>query len=192
MRGATWQVGWQVKGPRVSGPWLGVWGGNANALPRPKSYTRVVLFFYSVWDYVPTETYICRTRGSIGAVGSKRKVSIAWTRVHAIFITTRALKLGLSEMDRRLIWRHVDTQGEPDPHQTVAIGRHFGNHETPHGRFRSVRSPLDGRRQQMTWSYLKQMAKNGRQRLKLNHDRGPIAPRSGLIHRQIGADLSWD
>ena len=40
----------------------------------------------------------------------------------------------------------------------------------------------------------------GWQRLKLNHDhgsrsrfdRGPIAPRSGLIHRQIGADSSRD
>ena len=35
VRGATWQVGWQVKGSRVSGPWLEVWGSNANALMRP-------------------------------------------------------------------------------------------------------------------------------------------------------------
>ena len=33
--GATWQVVWQMEGPRVSGPWLVIWGGNANALPRP-------------------------------------------------------------------------------------------------------------------------------------------------------------
>ena len=33
--GATWQAGWQMKGPRVSGPWLGDWGGNANTLLRP-------------------------------------------------------------------------------------------------------------------------------------------------------------
>ena len=37
--GATWQGGWQVKGPRVSGPWLEVWGGNANAFSRPTFYT---------------------------------------------------------------------------------------------------------------------------------------------------------
>ena len=33
--GRHWQVGWQMEGTRVSGPWLGIWGGNANALPRP-------------------------------------------------------------------------------------------------------------------------------------------------------------
>ena len=41
-RGATWQSGgWYLKGPRVSGPWLGVWGGNANALCRPLLYTQL-------------------------------------------------------------------------------------------------------------------------------------------------------
>ena len=33
--GTTWQRGWQVKGPWVSGPWLEYWGGNAIALNRP-------------------------------------------------------------------------------------------------------------------------------------------------------------
>ena len=32
VRGPTWQGGWRVKGPRVSGPWLECWGGNAKAL----------------------------------------------------------------------------------------------------------------------------------------------------------------
>ena len=27
--------GWQMEGPRVSGPWLVIWGGNAFALPPP-------------------------------------------------------------------------------------------------------------------------------------------------------------
>ena len=40
VRGATWQGGWRVKGPRVSGPWLECWGGNAKALPRSTFYTR--------------------------------------------------------------------------------------------------------------------------------------------------------
>ena len=31
--------GWQVKSPRVSGPCLEYWGGNANALPRSTLYT---------------------------------------------------------------------------------------------------------------------------------------------------------
>ena len=29
------RYGRQLEGPRVSGPWLGIWGGNANALPHP-------------------------------------------------------------------------------------------------------------------------------------------------------------
>ena len=32
--------GWQVMGPRVSGPKLEYWGGNANAQERPTFYTR--------------------------------------------------------------------------------------------------------------------------------------------------------
>ena len=40
-----------MEGPRVSGPWLGVWGGNANALPRPNSYKQVFYFFL-----IPCET----------------------------------------------------------------------------------------------------------------------------------------
>ena len=27
--------GWHMEGPQVSGPWLGIRGGNANALPHP-------------------------------------------------------------------------------------------------------------------------------------------------------------
>ena len=34
--------GWQVKGPRVSGHWLEVWGGNANAFSRPTFYTSLL------------------------------------------------------------------------------------------------------------------------------------------------------
>ena len=36
--GDTWQRGWQVKGPRVSGPWLEYCGGNTIALNRPRFY----------------------------------------------------------------------------------------------------------------------------------------------------------
>ena len=43
--GATWREGWQVKGPRVSGPWLEYWGGNAFALCRPTLYMRVFPLF---------------------------------------------------------------------------------------------------------------------------------------------------
>ena len=43
--GATWQGGWKMKGPRVSGPWLDSWGGNANALRCPSLYRRDFPFF---------------------------------------------------------------------------------------------------------------------------------------------------
>ena len=37
--------GWHVKSPWVSGPWLDNWGGNANALRRPRLYTHLLLSF---------------------------------------------------------------------------------------------------------------------------------------------------
>ena len=37
--------GWHLEGPQVSGPWLGVWGGNAIAFSRPTFYTRDSLPF---------------------------------------------------------------------------------------------------------------------------------------------------
>ena len=46
--GATWQRGWHVKGPRVSGPWLEYWGGNAIALNRPLFNRKILHFFFCV------------------------------------------------------------------------------------------------------------------------------------------------
>ena len=43
--GAKWQGGRHMEGPRVSGPWLGVWGDNANALPHPTFYSNDSLVF---------------------------------------------------------------------------------------------------------------------------------------------------
>ena len=37
--------GWRLEGPRVSGPRLGDWGGNTNALPHPTFYTDDFHFF---------------------------------------------------------------------------------------------------------------------------------------------------
>ena len=103
VRGATWHEGggWHLEGPRVSEPWLGVWGSNANALPRPKFYTHDFPFFYSVWDYVTRNLsslwdYVpwnlpCRTLGSIASVSGDCRASIAWTLVHAIINQARAL-----------------------------------------------------------------------------------------------------
>ena len=54
VRGATWPSGgWQLEGPWVSGPWLGIWGGNAKALPRSKFYTRESPCFLSCGTMFP-------------------------------------------------------------------------------------------------------------------------------------------
>ena len=42
-----------MKGPLVSGPWLEVWGGNANALPRPSFYTSDFWLFSSCGTMFP-------------------------------------------------------------------------------------------------------------------------------------------
>ena len=35
VRAPRGEIGLRLEGPRVSGPWLGIGGGNANALPHP-------------------------------------------------------------------------------------------------------------------------------------------------------------
>ena len=38
--------GWHVEGPRVSGPWLDFWGGNAICVNRPLIYRSGNFFFF--------------------------------------------------------------------------------------------------------------------------------------------------
>ena len=52
--------GWHMDGPRVSGPWLGVWGGNANALPRPNSYRCLFVSFIPCGTMFHTVPTFCR------------------------------------------------------------------------------------------------------------------------------------
>ena len=52
-----------------------------------------------------------------------RMVSIAWTGVHAIEITTRAENVNLSEIYLPLIWRHVDGSKILDLHRTTTKER---------------------------------------------------------------------
>ena len=54
--------GWPLEGPRVSGPWLGVWGGNANALSRPNFYTHEFGFSIRV-GLCSCKFFLCRRRG---------------------------------------------------------------------------------------------------------------------------------
>ena len=72
--------------------------------------------FSSVWDYVPTETYLCRTRGGIRVVREDHGASIASTRVHAIFIKTLRKK----NISETLDWA---TRGGPRKHQSSSDDR---------------------------------------------------------------------
>ena len=61
--------GWQLEGPRVSGPWLGDWGGNANALPHPTFYTYDFHFFLSCGTMSHTFLTFCKRRSDTAGVG---------------------------------------------------------------------------------------------------------------------------
>ena len=45
--------GWRIEGPWVSGPWLGDWGSNANAILHPTFYTKDFHFFLSCGTMFP-------------------------------------------------------------------------------------------------------------------------------------------
>ena len=114
VRDATWREGgWPVKGPRVSGPWLEYWGGNAIALNRPAIYMHVSLLFL-LCGTMFLHNFFCRRHGGITSVGSDHKALIAWTRVNQ----RTCAKPDISEIDLPLTWRRVDALGASDLHQT--------------------------------------------------------------------------
>ena len=87
VRGATWQSGdWHLEGPRVSGPWLGLWGGNANALPCPSLYT------HNFFVFILCGTMFPLNHSFAGNVVASRALNPIVRRrsVHAIEIRTRA------------------------------------------------------------------------------------------------------
>ena len=53
-----------MKGSRVSGPWLGVWGGNANALSCPRFYT------YDFRVFIPCGTMFPRNLSFVDDVAA--------------------------------------------------------------------------------------------------------------------------
>ena len=69
VRGATWHVGWHMEGPQVIGPCLGVWGGNANVLPRPYFSAKLSPCFLPCGTMFPHVFLFCRLRGDTTSVG---------------------------------------------------------------------------------------------------------------------------
>ena len=99
--GAMWQVGLADGGP------AGIVGlGKRVGAVTQLLYTCAPLFNRVFSQYflrvgLCSHTFFCcRTCGSMGAVGSKRKASIAWTRVHAIGHQRTCLIGGVSGCDR--------------------------------------------------------------------------------------------
>ena len=73
VRGVTWQSrGWQLEGPRVSGPWLRVWGGNANALSHPDVSFSYVVKTQRRWSNKIYKTKLTKTRYNNQVLGKYR------------------------------------------------------------------------------------------------------------------------
>ena len=132
VRGAMWQSeGSHLKGPRVSGPWLGLWGGNENALPRPNIYTHDFLFL------IPCGTMF-RGISLLQATWQHHGRQIRSRGVDRVDPSPRdrnqnmCAKSSLSDGDRRLTCRHVDAMGAPDSHRTC-------DRELPHDLHRMAR-----------------------------------------------------
>ena len=161
--GATWQVRvgkWRAHG--LVGPGKKLGAVTQMHYRAPPYLTAPFPLFYSVWDYVPTESLFGKWRGRIARVRFKQEPSIAWTRVHAIIHQSTCWKRRLSGLDRGLTWWHVEPPEASDRHrdsimlqwawlhQTVAIFRDSGIGEhrqgAPRGTSWSVGSPSDGRR----------------------------------------------
>ena len=78
--GTTWQCeGWQVKGPRVSGPWLVYWGGNARALLHSLFYTRMFSLFPPCGTMFPRNFFFAGHVAERGA--SDRKLNKGCTLI---------------------------------------------------------------------------------------------------------------
>ena len=111
-----------MKGPRVSEPWLEVWGGNANALPLPSFYTRDFRLFSScgtmfAWILLLQVTWTNHWRRlrslSVDRVDSSQRNLHQDTCVKKI-------------ISEALDGRHVAWLGGINLRQTIAIHRDFG------------------------------------------------------------------
>ena len=129
---------------------------------------------------------------ALDPVGPDRKVSIAWTRVHAIVRSSTWGKSRLSGYDRMLTCGHVESSDASNLHQTdvVAIAiiitiffhpmadahRNHGPRDRAIVTIRSPEALSDG--YEDTW-------KNSTIVVRSNRDRGPIEPRSWSLRYGI-------
>ena len=110
--------GWRVKRPRVSGPWLEYWGGNATALNRPPIQLWFSLLFL-LCGTMFLRIFFCRQCGGTAGIGSDRKTSIAWTRVHAIVNQSTCANPIISDAfdGRHVAWRQsINLQSDARDH----------------------------------------------------------------------------
>ena len=129
-RGRLWgaprgEGGWWVKGPRVSGPWLEYWGGNAKALARSTFYTWLSPLFLPRGTMFPRVSSVQDTwrhrggqRWSSGVDRVDPSPRDHWLRTCA--------KSGISD---EIDGRHVASRWGINLHQTIAIHRDFSTSE---------------------------------------------------------------
>ena len=68
-----------MEGPWVSGHWLGVWGGNANALPRPPFNLNLFRVFFRVALCSCTDSSFAGDVAIRQTLDAVRTVEIVWT-----------------------------------------------------------------------------------------------------------------
>ena len=177
-RGTTWQGGWRVKGPRVSGPWLEYWGGNAIALNRPLFMCRFLFLFFRV-GLCSCGFFFFRRRGCTVGVRFDRDDGDRVTRAHAIINQARAWITHLSERDGWLTCRHVDASRASNLHRTCeSSGRH------------KIKSNDRWATHGLTSTYDEDQTADHESRSTC--DRGPIVMRSWPDRRAIVARSSRD
>ena len=81
-----------MKGPRVSGPWLDSWGGNAIVLNRPSLYTHPFRRFFLCGTMFLRNSFFARHVAEPGALDTIAKRPLRGCEVHRIIDQARSLK----------------------------------------------------------------------------------------------------
>ena len=94
-------------------------------------------YISSVWDYVPAELHLCRTRGETRRVGSK-----AYQRMHVNL-------MDLGPLDHQF---HTCLNHDLSNIGRSALNRAIGDHGATRGGITTVRSKSDGQKSRRSWA----------------------------------------
>ena len=144
-----------------------------------------------MWDYVPTRSYLCRTRGNLPDVGcdqndgdrvdlsprDRNQGTCVKTTLSGCDLSAHRAPRGVN----RSAYRHQREYQQSDSHDETRSS-------SLRGGAWSVRSPSDGRRQGSDHKQLISIERwiEPKEEPRSTRDRGSIARRSWPIQRQIG------